>query len=233
MWRVGRGWREFARCVATLTILSTSVTACATRTQPLMSHPPLAPAEISPRSPQPVIGVASWYGPGFDGRKTSSGEIYNQNEMTAACTRFKLGTRVMVTNLDNGRSVEVRINDHGPFLKGRTIDLSKRAAQILGITRMGTARVRIIALGTPREMAEARKDMTYALQFGSFTERTNADSMLERVKGAYPDARIEETDSQSYKFYRVRAGSFASREAAQTQAERTAAPGLSIVIITE
>jgi rare lipoprotein A len=234
--RLRGGWQEFGEGVVVAAILSTLASACASRTQPPVASPPapLTPAkERPPRSPTPLIGVASWYGPGFNGQKTSSGEIYNQNEMTAACKRFRLGTRVMVTNLDNGRSVAVRINDHGPYLKGRTIDLSKRAAQILGITQMGTARVRITALGNPRERAEAQKDMTYALQFGSFTERTNADWVLKRVKGAYPDARIEETDSSSYRFYRVRAGNFATREAAQSQAERTAAPDLSVVIITE
>src|ERR1700676_2717731 len=70
-----------------------------------------------------LMGVASWYGPGFDGHRTASGEIYNQEEMTAASTVIPLGGQVMVTNLDNGRAVQVRINDHGPYSKGRKIDL--------------------------------------------------------------------------------------------------------------
>jgi rare lipoprotein A len=139
----------------------------------------------------------------------------------------------MVTNLENGRSAAVLINDHGPFVKGRTIDLSKQAAQMLGIARMGTARVRIDPLGSPEEAAASQKDMTYALQFGSFTQKGNAYAVLERVKGAYPDARIQETDSGSLKFYRVRAGSYTTREAAQAQAEHTAAPDLLVVIVSE
>lgn len=88
-------------------------------------------------------GVASWYGPGFHGRKTASGARFNQYEMTAAHRRLPLGTRVEVTNVRNGRSVEVLINDRGPFVGGRIIDLSKAAADRLGMRNAGTARVRV------------------------------------------------------------------------------------------
>ena len=86
-----------------------------------------------PPAPPPVIdgvqlGVASWYGPGFHGNRTANGEIYDQYELTAAHRTLPLGTRVMVTNLSNGRAVEVRINDRGPFVGGRAIDLSYAAA---------------------------------------------------------------------------------------------------------
>src|ERR1700757_3034244 len=88
-------------------------------------------------SPPPVIhgvqvGVASWYGPGFHGNRTANGEIYDQYELTAAHPSLPLGSRVMVTNLTNGRSVEVRINDRGPFVDGRAIDLSYAAARTIG-----------------------------------------------------------------------------------------------------
>src|SRR5262252_11236276 len=77
-----------------------------------------------PPSPEGVqVGVASWYGPGFHGNRTANGEIYDQYELTAAHRTLPLGTRAMVTDLDNGRSVEVRINDRGPFVDGRVIDL--------------------------------------------------------------------------------------------------------------
>ena len=84
------------------------------------------------------IGVASWYGPGFHGNRTANGEIYDQYEMTAAHPSLPLGTRAMVTNLTNGRSVEVRINDRGPFVDGRAIDLSYAAAHTLGMIGPGT-----------------------------------------------------------------------------------------------
>ncbi len=84
--------------------------------------------------------MASWYGPGFHGHKTSAGSVYDQEELTAASIAFPLGSRVMVTNLDNGLSVEVTITDRGPFLKGRKIDLSHKAERPLSrfvtITRL-------------------------------------------------------------------------------------------------
>src|SRR5262249_11514502 len=93
-------------------------------TRPPPPPAPLVVASIPPAPAPPAysqFGVASWYGPGFNGHATSSGEIYNQDDLTAASTLYALGSHVMVTNLDNGRSVEVRINDHGPYVKGRKI----------------------------------------------------------------------------------------------------------------
>ncbi|MGF1602859.1 MAG: septal ring lytic transglycosylase RlpA family protein [Thermosynechococcaceae cyanobacterium] len=91
-------------------------------------------------------GQASWYGGGFHGRKTASGERYNQNEMTAAHKRLRFGTRVRVTNLSNGRSVIVRINDRGPFVRGRVIDLSRSGAQAIGMMGSGVAPVSVEVL---------------------------------------------------------------------------------------
>ncbi|WP_299403652.1 septal ring lytic transglycosylase RlpA family protein [Acaryochloris sp. IP29b_bin.148] len=106
-----------------------------------------------PGRPKPVIaaapvsyqisGEASWYGPGFHGNQTANGEIYNQNALTAAHKTLPFGTRVRVTNLYNGRSVVVRINDRGPFIPGRVIDLSQGAAQVIGVTSSGVAPVRM------------------------------------------------------------------------------------------
>ncbi len=86
-------------------------------------------------------GIASWYGPGFHGKKTANGETYDQNALTAAHPTLPMPVMVQVTNLENGRSIKVRINDRGPFANGRIIDLSKRAAQLLDIERKGTAKV--------------------------------------------------------------------------------------------
>lgn len=88
-------------------------------------------------------GKASWYGPGFHGRRTASGEIYDESAMTAAHKSLPLGSRARVTNLMNGSSVEVRINDRGPFIAGRIIDLSRAAARALGILEAGVALVRV------------------------------------------------------------------------------------------
>lgn len=92
-------------------------------------------------------GRASWYGPGFHGRLTANGEVYNQNAMTAAHPSLEFGTKVEVTNLNNGRSVVVRINDRGPYAGGRVIDLSAAAARSLNMIHSGVAPVQVNILG--------------------------------------------------------------------------------------
>ena len=92
-------------------------------------------------------GQASWYGPGFHGRLTASGEVYNQNALTAAHKTLRFGTRVRVTNLNNGRSIVLRINDRGPYAGGRIIDVSAAAARSLGMMSSGVAPVRVTILG--------------------------------------------------------------------------------------
>ncbi len=110
-------------------------------------------------------GVASWYGPTFHGKRTANGEVYDQNELTAAHRTLQMPSLVRVTNLENGRSIVVRINDRGPFKKGRVIDVSKRAAELLGFIGQGTARVRLEVLEK-----ESRKIAT-AAQRGMDTSR--------------------------------------------------------------
>jgi rare lipoprotein A (peptidoglycan hydrolase) len=106
------------------------------------------PAPSAPPAPSPPqVGVASWYGGEFHGNRTASGDRFNQHAMTAAHRSLPLGTPVRVTNLENGRSVVVRVTDRGPFVHGRVIDVSQAAARSLGMVRSGTARVRVVALG--------------------------------------------------------------------------------------
>jgi hypothetical protein len=109
------------------------------------SPPP--PAEPAPPSATRVLkGIASWYGPGFDGRTTASGESFDEDALTAAHATLALGTRVRVVNLRNGRSVVVRINDRGPRYRNRLIDVSRGAAAALGMIQPGTAPVRLEVL---------------------------------------------------------------------------------------
>ena len=111
-----------------------------------MTRPLPAPAPaVAPFSGAPPAHVvtASWYGAELSGRRTSSGEVFNPNELTAASRSLPIGSRVKVTNVSNGRAVVVRINDRGPFVKGRSIDLSHAAAQRIGLTRKGVGRVQI------------------------------------------------------------------------------------------
>ncbi|NQV21182.1 MAG: septal ring lytic transglycosylase RlpA family protein [Rhodospirillales bacterium] len=95
------------------------------------------------------VGIASWYGPNFQGRPTANGETFDMNTFSAAHKTLPLPSRVKVTNLDNGRSIVVRVNDRGPFVHGRIIDLSRRAAQELGFLKNGTARVRVAVVRDP------------------------------------------------------------------------------------
>jgi rare lipoprotein A len=108
--------------------------------------------------------VASWYGPGFEGRRTSSGEVFHSNELTAASTTLPLGSHALVTNPDTGRSVVVRINDRGPFVHGRSIDLSHGAAQQIGLVGKGVGRVEVTptARSTP-----AASDRTAVYSYAS------------------------------------------------------------------
>lgn len=96
-----------------------------------------------PATQQILRGTASWYGPGFHGKKTASGEIYDQTKFTAAHKTLPLGSKARVTNMDNGSTVEVEINDRGPFVEDRIIDLSRAAARALGLVESGTAPVRV------------------------------------------------------------------------------------------
>jgi rare lipoprotein A len=112
----------------------------------------LRPAPVEPQPQEPNVisrqrGIASWYGPGFHGRLSASGERFNQNAMTAAHRTLPFGTRVRVTNTNNGRSVIVRINDRGPFIRGRIIDLSVGAAREIGMYNSGIAPVEVEVLG--------------------------------------------------------------------------------------
>ena len=130
-------------------------------------------------------GIASWYGEKFHGRPTALGETYNMYAMTAAHKTLPLPTRVRVTNLENGRSAVLRVNDRGPFVRGRVIDLSYTAARDLGVYRPGTARVRIEALEAGGSPAPWSVPGAYAyLQAGAFASRENAAKLHSRIRDA-------------------------------------------------
>jgi len=134
------------------------------------------------------VGIASWYGPGFHGSKTASGEIYNMYKLTAAHKTLPLGTFVKVINLENGRSVIVKINDRGPFVPGRIIDLSYAAAKRLGMLKKGTAKVEIIALGKKvdhRYLPENYYRGNFFVQVGAFRNKFNAYKFRWRVYRRY------------------------------------------------
>ena len=166
-------------------------------------------------------GVASWYGEKFHGRRTSSGEPYDMYAMTAAHKTLPLPTYVRVTNLHNGNSVVVRVNDRGPFVDNRLIDLSYAAAVRLEMTRAGTAMVEIQAIGPSAraEVAAAETtpvpDSSIFVQAGAFRSRANAEALARRIAAEVPGGhkvflRQDEVDGQS--LYRVRVGPVAGVE---------------------
>jgi rare lipoprotein A len=163
-------------------------------------------------------GIASWYGKKFHGRKTSSGEVYDMYAMTAAHKTLPIPVYVRVKNLSNGRSIIVKVNDRGPFIEGRIIDLSYTAAQKLDITGAGTARVEIATLRAGQnntEMVirsiplpdEGFEGVPLFIQVGSFGVELNAMNLVRELKGANEQAvLISELETSSGLFFRVRLG---------------------------
>ena len=157
-------------------------------------------------------GIASWYGKQFHGRKTSNGETYNMYEISAAHKTLPLGTVVRVYNLDNKKSLKVRINDRGPFIRGRIIDLSYAAARRLGVVQKGTAKVYIRTISTPpplkkkrirKQPVEIANGNCFQIQVGAFGNRLNAESLCNRLKPLYNDSHIISTNEGRQKLFRV------------------------------
>jgi rare lipoprotein A len=162
-------------------------------------------------------GVASWYGADFHGRPTACGERYDMHAMTAAHRVLPMQTQVRVVNLENGRSIVLRINDRGPFAKERIIDLSYAAAKELDIVKQGTARVRVESLNSiPMDIPGH-----YYIQTGSFTERENAHRLKSSLMGSgFSGTRIVESQVDGLRFWRVQAGVFSGLHAAQRALSR-------------
>lgn len=197
------------------------------------SYTPTPSIPPPPRYAPSVVGVASWYGPGFDGHRTANGEIYDENELTAASLVFPLDSRVMVTNLRNGRSVEVRINDRGPFVKGRKIDLSHAAARSLGIIGPGTAPVRMQALSTPPGSRRVGAPLEYYVQVGSFSYGRNAVELRRRLARYYHDVRIDKLRLDGRIFYRVEMGPFRDWDDAHRRAHAVSRLRHPTIIVAE
>jgi peptidoglycan lytic transglycosylase len=178
-------------------------------------------------------GIASWYGPGFHGKATASGDIYNQNDLTAAHQTLPLGTRVMVTNLENGRSTEVTINDRGPFAKNRIIDLSYSAAQSIDMVGPGTALVRIDVIDSPVKIQTIRPVLDYTLQVGSFVRLENAQELRDRLMQSFGEAVISPLRSQDATYYRVQLGKFSKRSDAEQRAQQISQAGFSVIIMEQ
>ena len=171
-------------------------------------------------------GKASWYGRKFHGRKTSNGETYNMYAMTAAHKTLPFNTYVRVRNLKNSRKIEVRINDRGPFARGRIIDLSYAAAKKLGIVGPGTATVEIVALGAvtqPKMPGDSGRTYiaanyyqgNFTIQIGAFGEWKNAERLKQKLVRSYKNAHITTYNDGYDTFYRVRVGRYSTLEQAE------------------
>jgi len=168
------------------------------------------------------VGIASWYGHPFHGRRTANGEVYDMDGMTAAHKTLPFGSVVEVQNLDNGKKTVVRINDRGPFVEGRIIDLTRKAAREIDMVGPGTARVRVRVLG---QMASSHTPTRiYTVQVGAFRDKKNADKLRKTLSRSYRDVAMIKVEMGDRTFYRVRVGKlsdvFQARElAGQLQKE--------------
>lgn len=157
---------------------------------------------ISLPSYEPVqTGMASWYGPDFHGQTTSSKEVYDMYDLTAAHRSLPFGTYVMVTNMRNGKSVTVRINDRGPFIKGRIIDLSYAAAKALDMLGPGVVPVTIEIL---EEYSPKRSSQKFSVQAGAFVQKKNASGLKDKLQKKFKNVYISRFHTAHQTYYRVR-----------------------------
>jgi peptidoglycan lytic transglycosylase len=196
------------------------------------SLPPVASwhPTAGPSGPYVEVGTASWYGPGFLGNRTSSGEVYTGQDMTAAHQTLPLGTRVMVTNLENSRSVEVRINDRGPFVKGRVLDLSHAAARQLALIGPGTTEVRIESVDDGEAQPAA---VAYAVQAGAFQDGERAFALRADLAERFSKVYLSPLRTNAALYYRVRVGPFNRRDEAVVLARRLSRDGVPATIVEE
>jgi rare lipoprotein A len=182
-------------------------------TQPLppppTTQPPTSAASIAP-SFYVEVGIASWYGVPFHGRRAANGEVFDMNTLVAAHRTLPFGSILRVTNLNNGRRIEVRVIDRGPFVGDRVLDLARAAAIGLDMIGTGTAPVRIELISGP---SPSIGDFT--VQVGAFSDRSNAERLRERLLARYQPIFIQDFDAPSGHFYRVRVGRVPSPDAAQ------------------
>ena len=166
-------------------------------------------------------GKASWYGPDFHGRATANGEIYDMDEMTAAHRHRPFVSIVEVRNRDNGRRVRVRINDRGPFVSGRIIDLSRAAAAEIAMIGPGTARVEIRVV-VPASSADSR----YWIQAGAFREEELAEELRRELRSGFPTVRVTHDGT----WYRVQIGPYSKAKRADRAKKDLQRRGIDAVV---
>ncbi len=191
-------------------IAALAASGCAHKNRARLPAPPVAPGPGYVEN-----GTASWYGRPYDGRRAANGEIYDMEKLTAAHRTLPFDTWLHVVNLDNSKTVDVRITDRGPFVDGRIIDLSHAAAVKIGMIGPGTAKVRLELLKAPANLPPA----AFAVQVGSFRIRDNAEKMRAEMADRYGSARLVPR-AGSPEMFRVLVGSEPTQERAAALAAR-------------
>jgi len=186
------------------------------------ARPPASKPAAAPPARAPVVhgeeGLASWYGRPFHGRSTASGEVYNMYGISAAHRTLPFGTQVRVHNLENGESIVARINDRGPFVEGRIIDLSYAAAQVIHMP--GTALVRLEVLGLNTGASGTSEPGVFVVQVGAFKDRHNAEQVKKNIAPYFGPVSIQGFDRGDGYFYRVRVGRERTEDGASALAHR-------------
>jgi peptidoglycan lytic transglycosylase len=170
-------------------------------------------------------GVAGWYGKELQGKKTASGDVFDSEGLSACHRTLPLGTVIRVTNLDNAKSIDVTINDRGPFAKARILDLSYGAARELGFLANGTARVKVESL------EEVRNAARYTVQAATYMEEENARVLKDRLSKKFGLIFIVQTETSIVRFYHVRIGSYTSEKRARQIADKLTLEGLEPFVI--
>ncbi|MEW6145256.1 MAG: septal ring lytic transglycosylase RlpA family protein [Thermodesulfobacteriota bacterium] len=170
-------------------------------------------------------GVASWYGIEEHNNHAANGERFSKYAYTAAHKSLPMGTVVRVTNMENGRDVIVKINDRGPFVGGRIIDLSYTAAQSIGMVEEGTVQVKVEVISTPSTRGGSYFQPLYTVQVASFADKGNALSLKRSLDGDYDDVRIESIEVSGDSYWRVRVGRFEDKQDADETASRLRTDG--------
>jgi rare lipoprotein A len=207
-----------AGCAGRRPISSASPVSIPTPAPQTPSGPPTSPSVTQPPTRSaPFIpgiyveeGTASWYGIPFHGRRAANGEIFDMNTLVAAHRTLPFGSILRVTNLNNGKQIEVRVIDRGPFVGDRILDLARAAAAGIDMIGTGTAPVRIELISGP---SPALGEFT--VQVGAFADRGNAERLRDRLLARYQPIFIQDYDSPTGHFYRVRVGRAPSPDAAQ------------------
>jgi rare lipoprotein A len=215
--------RHFCIFVSLL-FVALAISGCRHRTyatsqpSPVPTAPPPEAPKTAPSTPPRAQGpgaeyveqgVASWYGEPFNGHRTANGEIYDMYQFTAAHRTLPFGAVMRVTNLSNGKQTEVRINDRGPFVGNRIIDLSLSAARAIEMVGPGTAQVRIEMISGPNPSVGF-----FGVQVGAFLVLENANNLKQRLAANFPAVSVVPYDSPNGAFYRVRVGHVPTEAAA-------------------